>query len=269
MIFKVGDISISINCSNDILRRGILSQYNEFILETNENVSDFILEIDWEPSYHDRLQEEFVIKFIDNYITASNQFSSVRFDLKNNVGVLQINLRDPFYAIDYFLRICLSLIAFNHGGFLLHSAGIVRNDLAYLFFGPSGSGKTTIAKNSSNFKILNDDLILILNQNGKWKAYGTPFWNPTQETPRNDNAHVKGAFYIIKDDKVHLDTLYRSKALGLLIAGIPIINANKDYIYRTIALLEEFLNDIPAFELRLPKGAHFWEVIDDYFGKYD
>ncbi len=50
------------------------------------------------------------------------------------------------YSIDSVLRIVHTLILAREGGFLLHSAGAIRNGRAFLFSGVSGAGKTTISR---------------------------------------------------------------------------------------------------------------------------
>jgi hypothetical protein len=50
------------------------------------------------------------------------------------------------YSIDSVLRIVHTLILAREGGFLLHSAGAIRNARAFLFSGVSGAGKTTISR---------------------------------------------------------------------------------------------------------------------------
>ena len=50
------------------------------------------------------------------------------------------------YSIDSVLRIVHTLILAQEGGFLLHSAGAIRNGRAFLFSGVSGAGKTTISR---------------------------------------------------------------------------------------------------------------------------
>lgn len=45
-----------------------------------------------------------------------------------------------------FLRVLTALQVLDHGGLLVHGAGIVRRGRAHVFFGPSGSGKTTVLR---------------------------------------------------------------------------------------------------------------------------
>ena len=63
-------------------------------------------------------------------------------------------------ALANFLRVTYALLLIRHGGFLFHSAGMIRNGCGYLFYGHSGSGKTTVSRLSQNHvTLLSDDLV--------------------------------------------------------------------------------------------------------------
>jgi hypothetical protein len=66
------------------------------------------------------------------------------------------------YSIDSVLRIVHTLILAREGGFLLHSAGAIRNGRAFLFSGVSGAGKTTISRLApSDVTLLTDEVSYI------------------------------------------------------------------------------------------------------------
>ena len=63
------------------------------------------------------------------------------------------------YSLDGVLRILHSLLLAREGGFLVHAAGAVRHDRAYLFAGVSGAGKTTISRLAPpDVKLLTDEI---------------------------------------------------------------------------------------------------------------
>jgi len=59
-------------------------------------------------------------------------------------GALFLGVQNE-YRLDSLIRILLSLLLLDQGGFLLHAATIVRNGRAFVFTGRSGVGKSTIA----------------------------------------------------------------------------------------------------------------------------
>ena len=91
---------------------------------------------------------------------------------------LTLRSTSPIAQVEYFLRILYALLAEAHGGLMLHCAGIMASSGVHLFIGQSGSGKSTAASLSrGRGVVLNDDLIVLRPEQGRWIAYGTPFWN--------------------------------------------------------------------------------------------
>lgn len=74
-------------------------------------------------------------------------------------------------AMEIMLRTVISCRLPLEGGLLLHSAGVVVDDRAILFFGVSGAGKSTIAGMLEGM-VLSDELIVV----GGSEARGTGFW---------------------------------------------------------------------------------------------
>jgi hypothetical protein len=80
------------------------------------------------------------------------------------------------YSIDSVLRIVHTLILAREGGFLLHSAGTIRNGRAFLFSGVSGAGKTTISRLAPpDVTLLTDEISYIRRGPDGYHACGTPF----------------------------------------------------------------------------------------------
>jgi hypothetical protein len=78
--------------------------------------------------------------------------------------------RSNAVAIEVTLRTALGCRLPLESGMLLHTAGIVIDDGAYLFYGPSGAGKSTLAGFMKN--VLSDELVAV--QHGMARATG--FW---------------------------------------------------------------------------------------------
>jgi hypothetical protein len=172
---------------------------------------------------------------------------------------LAIASHTPARGVDYFLRVVLSALAFRSGGLLLHAAGVVRGRRAFLFFGRSGSGKTTVARNSPDDLVLNDDLVLLRPENGHWMAYGTPFTNPSQTTPAAGSAPVAALLRLVQSPRVVLQPLTGARALAELLACVPVLNASPAPPLERCRML---LLSIPAYDLHLRPDSSFWEVIE-------
>jgi hypothetical protein len=188
---------------------------------------------------------------------------------KVGYGYLELSSAFPIEDVDYFLRVALALIAHNADCVLMHTAGIIRKDHAYLFFGHSGSGKTTICRSSLNassreaYKILNDDLVLLQPQGKIWLAHGTPFWNPTQIEPNNHNAPIAGMYYLIQDKQVFTQIISKSMAIAALLSNIPVIPQDTVRSIHLLNLLNRIQNSVPVHELHFLPDNSFWNVIQE------
>jgi hypothetical protein len=182
-------------------------------------------------------------------------------DDRQDQGKLWVASDFKIESIEYYLRVVYALLAFRMGGIMMHAAGILRNGKAYLFFGHSGAGKTTVARLSSQDVVLNDDLIILLPEDGVWQAYGTPFWNPTQVRPSPRHAPLIGLYRLVQSKKVCLETLPASQALAELVANTPVLPEDPlrggELMLRLAALLKE----IPAFRLFFLPDDTFWRLI--------
>lgn len=189
-------------------------------------------------------------------------------DIDEKYGELNLSSRRPVDEVDYYLRVAYALLAFEVGGLMFHTAGIVRKGEAHLFFGHSGSGKTTVSRVSKNDIVLNDDLLILLPQssgnqeNRNWIASSTPFWNPSQVQPTHRSAPVAGIYRLVQNHDVYLEPMGSGQALAEMISNIPVI---PDDPARGIELLKRgtsILRDVPAYRLHFLPDDSFWGVID-------
>lgn len=196
----------------------------------------------------------------------SLQFTSTSYagyiDPAQGVGVLTISNGQPLEDIEYFLRVAYALLIFRAGGLLMHAAGIVRDDRAFLFFGPSGSGKSTAAQHSPNDVILNDDLVALLPIDDHWAAYATPFWNQPQLRP-NDPQHavLVGLYRLIQDRSVYLETISSAQATAEIIASTPMIPGDPDRNTDLLERVNRIGRTLPVYGLHFLPDDSFWSVI--------
>ena len=163
---------------------------------------------------------------------------SVSFDTAATSGELSLATRaanltlrstSPVAQMEYFLRILYALLAEAHGGLMLHCAGILAPSGVHLFIGQSGSGKSTAASLSrGRGMVLNDDLIVLRPEQGRWIAYGTPFWNfeTIDRDGQTASAAVAGIYTLVKDPNVFLEPLSAAAAVAALIGSCPVVNGD-------------------------------------------
>lgn len=86
-------------------------------------------------------------------------------------------LRDSIYPFDTLLRVLLTEVLPDHGGFLVHGCALLlREDAGGLFHGVSESGKTTLAMRAGKAATLTDEISLARKRGEAWMLHGTPFW---------------------------------------------------------------------------------------------
>ena len=181
-------------------------------------------------------------------------------------GELVSHSHAPINDVDYFLR---SVVAFGlqlKGGFLLHSAGIVRHGKAHVFFGKSGSGKSTVATISTYTSILSDDLVGIIPAENEVYAFSTPFWNPGWQKFPREKCLLGGLYHLVQDSRVYLEPLRISLAISELLASIPIVPMDVQLCQKLLPNILSTLAVSGVFNLHFRKDDSFWQVIEDREG---
>jgi hypothetical protein len=213
------------------------------------------------------------------HLTAQFSFEQgvLRFDnpgytgwIDGSQGSADLTLASPAPAadIDYFMRTAFALLAFQGGGLLFHSAGIVRGDFAYLFFGHSGSGKTTVSRLAGEGIVLNDDLLLLMPEGEGWMVYGTPFSNPTQVAPDTHHkaARLGGLYRLVQARSVFRELAPPALALAEMVSNVPIIPADPARLPTLLERLQQVLEYTPAYYLHSLPDSSFWAVVEPPHG---
>lgn len=172
----------------------------------------------------------------------------------------------PLGYIDYFLRMIYALAAFERQGVMVHAAGIVHRDAAHLFFGHSGSGKTTVSRLSTGDVVLNDDLVVLLPEQGQWRVYATPFWNPSQVQPTASSAILVGLYRLVQDRHVFLEPMHPAQALAEMVSNVPVIPADARRNTQLLERCTHLLFSVPVHRLHFLPDASFWKAIDAQAG---
>ncbi len=166
-------------------------------------------------------------------------------------------------AVENVLRWTVADLALEAEGFVLHSAGIVREGRACLFFGPSGAGKSTVASFRSRSPLLSDDLVLLLRREGRFFAAATPFAGTLPQTEKHPGIFpVKGLFRLRKAPEDRLEALPRPLAVASLAAACPFVTAPADREGRLLPLLEDLTGQTPVFDLHFTKSGRFWSLLE-------
>jgi len=122
-------------------------------------------------------------------------------------------------TLDAFLRSFLSFLLLRAGGFMLHSAGLVKNDRAYLFLGKSGAGKSTLSKlaAAAGLEVISDEINLVRPGSNGFRAYGSPFWGEMRADGRPGSWPLGGVFLLKKARRNRVSGCKPVEALRLLL----------------------------------------------------
>jgi hypothetical protein len=184
-------------------------------------------------------------------------------DWQTKDASLVLNVKNPLFGVDYFVRVATAVAAFHCGGLMIHAAGVEHNRSAYLFLGYSGAGKTTTARNSPAGLVLNDDLLVIYAVRGQWYAAATPFYNPTQNRPRPGKAPIARVLYLVKDKNVYLEEVPQAQALAEMVACVPVLTAEPCYLREILNRSRQILDTVPYHHLHLLPDDSYWSVLLD------
>lgn len=183
-------------------------------------------------------------------------------DLADDGGArLELSAVIPVLEVDFFLRLVAGILALRRDGILMHTAAVVRDGWAYLFFGHSGSGKTTASRLSAPRQVLNDDLVLLLPEDGGWAAYGTPFTNPTQVPPTPGRALLDGLYRLVQDPRVYIRPISRAVLLAELLSCVPILAIMPQETQHVVRIESDVIQKVRGGYLHFRKDPDFWDVI--------
>ncbi len=188
-----------------------------------------------------------------------------------SAGMLRVNGAYPFSkiltAMENYLRWCVAGLALERGGFVLHSAGLVLEGKAYVFFGHSGAGKSTATALSLEGRgalTLSDDLVLVLREGNRFLAAATPFQGTMAQRVKTKGLYpLAGIFHLRQSPEVGTLPLARAAAVGMLLSCCPFVADPMRRSEYLLPIVEDLCRALPVRELLFRKDPSFWDVVLD------
>jgi hypothetical protein len=166
------------------------------------------------------------------------------------------------FAVESFLRVCYSFLAVEHGGLLLHSAGVLRGDNGYIFPGQSGTGKSTIARLvTQRERVLSDEMVVVRKRDWQYLVYSTPFYGTNESAERNIGADLKAAFLPVKDNEVYLKETRPARALSKLLVSVLFFGQEAALNRRLMDISAGVVAQVPFYEMHFRRDDAFWACI--------
>lgn len=178
----------------------------------------------------------------------------------------QANYRQGEYGeacCDSALRILLSFRLLETDGFLLHSAGLVKDGKGYLFLGESGAGKSTVSRISAPFaSVLSDDLALARLTDDGAVVQGTPFYGEFGTAGADLTAPLHGLFFLRQHGANERVPLTPSEALPRFMRSILFFGEDRAATQTVLDLALGFCRRVPCYELRFLPDPSFWSAVE-------
>lgn len=173
-------------------------------------------------------------------------------------GLEQIAVEYPGLSMESLEYLCMgscfyrSLIHLGKG-FMLHASAIEADGYAYLFSAPCGTGKSThtglwrALLGEERTRMINDDKPAILEEDGIFYAYGTPFSGKT-DLNLNIRAPVKG-IAILEQGENRITRISPKEALYPLLNQMERPEKLKD-TEKLLSMLDRLLQRVPVYRLQ-------------------
>jgi hypothetical protein len=135
-------------------------------------------------------------------------------------------------VVENVLRVFTAYKAVESGGVILHSAGLVYEEQAYIFVGRSNAGKTTLTVKAHKHgaKVLSDDINMVLprTNNSGYDAHAVPFtgeFGRTLEHADSRECYPLVALVLLEQGELlGVTAVAPSDAVAKLLVGSPFVN---------------------------------------------
>ncbi|MBN2544288.1 MAG: hypothetical protein JXB50_00735 [Spirochaetes bacterium] len=274
---NIGNKIIGLECPTKEYK---ISMENYFNVTSCSKESDIKLKLIIDPEY-----KEFEIpnslfltkKPLKNGFSICEDLIIINFNPETKTGTLKLNfiltkgeLTRVFEQILYqaFYSACKN---YSSNAYLIHSSGVVLENLGFLFIGSSGKGKTTVSDLSQKYRVLNDEINIVeFDHNSDFlKLKSTPF-NGTYKNKQSGQADIKAIFLLNHASKHEIIEVNKGEAVKIISKEIVPPIGLEDFINRNtfqkmfdVAL--KIINKTEVYQLDFLPDAGFWDLIEKKF----
>lgn len=257
--FSIADINISLSSKQSFLKYYIHKKFIDFINVKNNYSNSY---------------KVYVFPYENNNIGIDDLFQNMP-DKYRSIDAYGIKgyiddesktyylhaPKDPNIA-ETVMRITTSDIIINEFGIMLHSSGVIDNNMAILFSGKSGAGKSTMAELSLPRVILNDEMIALRIVSGGLVCYSTPFSGSGRSSYLNTGARVKRLYFIEQSKENVIANCGKEELITRFWCNV--FSLRKDsaasYVARSVIAVLADANSCKI--LRFRKDRSVWESIE-------
>jgi hypothetical protein len=174
-----------------------------------------------------------------------------------------------YYALLNLLRACLAWRLPSRGGMLLHAAGLVVGERAFVLVGPEGSGKSSWARlgESAGCRVLSDDLVLMDGAGADLEALGSPLRSTHQAEYRPGRWPLAAVLFPRHGERTALDPVDMLVARARLVANLTFIADAVEKDERIAPLLDRITRSVPCSQLTFALDSSFVELLRGWRGR--
>lgn len=264
ILVKIASFVVALNTNDNGVAQRLEQRYQEFLGSNETPDISVTLKIVPGALYIEPKPGPWIIEssYEHDCLTYCSYQERGEVDLITGNGYLEM---DPAAQVDNFLRTVFAWLCVTNDALLLHSAGVIRDGLGYVFFGPSGAGKTTTSRLASKSgHVVSDDLVIISCDDNECTLHGVPFKGELSEAPRaNQHAPLKGLYRLRQDTSHYLEPIPHIKAVADLVAASPFIVREKQLSEQLMKVCNNIAKLVPVQQLHFKRDDGFWEVIRD------
>ena len=141
--------------------------------------------------------------------------------------------------------------------------------LGYIFTGPAGSGKSTIGQLANNYRVLNDEMVIVGRKDGAYQIQSTPF-NGEFKTKVNGCAPLSAIFYLRHGESNSLRPLKPAEFVRVVVrevvAPMPL---HVEYSAKDLSKMTDFcaqlVSEVPCYEFHFVPDETIWKFIGQSF----
>jgi hypothetical protein len=166
-------------------------------------------------------------------------------------------------VIENYLRVLVAHRLLLCDGVLLHSAGVVIDDSAFLFIGASGAGKSTLAGKAlgAGAPVLSDDLNAVVGLSSNPAVAQLPFTGDLRnQSTFDDTVPLRGIFVLNKGNSVSCEPLSVGEAAAAIVATAPFINRGVENLDVLVASAVGLAARVPAARLYSAEASSFEKI---------
>lgn len=166
------------------------------------------------------------------------------------------------HTIDAFLRMLYSVLIAGQGGFLVHAASAIRNGKAFVFMGVSGAGKTTMTRLAPpDAAPLTDEVSYIRIHEGRYWAFGTPFFGDWGKAGANLSAPIEAVYQLAQGPANVIEPLAPKDAVRALLRNIMFFSKDPELVRVAFETACRFVGAVPVRRLTFAPTPEVWELI--------